>query len=91
MTGTSPGITLNGVNIPLNPDLYPNLTITSAVAPIFVKFRGTLDKKGEATSSFIVPSGLPTLSGCTLHHAYLVYDAQNYFYMASNPVPLVLK
>jgi len=25
-----------------------------------------------------------------LYHAYLVYDANNNFYMASNPVPLKL-
>ena len=29
--------------------------------------------------------------GVTFYHAYLVYDAQNNFYMASNPVTLQLR
>ena len=28
--------------------------------------------------------------GLVFYHAYLVYDAKNNFYMASNPVPLKL-
>ena len=88
--GTSPGITLSGIHIPLNVDLYTDLTIGSAVPPIFVNFRGTLDNKGEATASFNVPSGLSTLPGFTLHHAYVVFDNSG-IHMASNAVPLVLK
>ena len=90
VTGTTPGITLLGVDIPLNPDPYTDFTIGSAVAPMFVRFQGTLDSKGEATASFKVPSGLPTLPGFTLYHAYLVVDNSG-IYMASNAVPLVLK
>ncbi len=91
MTGTSPGITLSGIRIPLNVDLYTDVTLGSAVAPMFVRFQGTLDSKGEATASFNVPAGLPSMTGFTLHHAYLVFDASGKFYMASNAVPLVLK
>ncbi len=91
VTGTSPGITLSGIHIPLNLDPYTQLTIGSAVPPIFFKFRGTLDNKGEATASFNLPSGLPPLPGITLHHAYVVVGNGGAFDMASNTVPLRLK
>ena len=55
-----------------------------------MSFCGNLDYNGEATASFNVPSGLPTLAGFTLHHAYIVVG-NNGIYMASNAVPLVLK
>ncbi len=39
----------------------------------------------------MVPTTLPTAAiGLKLYHAYLVYDAKNNFYMASNPVELML-
>ena len=91
VTGTTPGLDLLGIHIPLNVDPYTDITIASAVPPIFVKFRGTLDSKGEATASFNVPANLPVLSGFTFHHAYVVYDASGTFYMASNAVPLRLR
>ncbi len=90
VTGTSPGVPLLGIHIPLNYDPYTDLTIGSAVAPMFVRFQGTLDSKGEATASFNVPSGLPSLSSFTLHHAYLVFGNSG-INMASNAVPLTLK
>ena len=35
-------------------------------------------------------ASLPSAIGLVFHHAYLVYDAKNNFYMASNAVPLQL-
>ncbi len=75
MTGTSPGITLSGIHIPLNVDTYTYLTIGSVAAPMFVRFQGTLDSKGEATASFNLTTGFPTLPSFTLYLAYVVYDA----------------
>jgi hypothetical protein len=91
VTGTIPGITLNGIHIPLNVDPYTSITIGSAVPPIFVRFRGVLGRSGQATASFHVPAGLPVLPSVTLHHAYLVFDRSGGFHMASNSVPLRLK
>ncbi len=91
VTGTSPGINLAGIHIPLDYDPYTDITIASfQLNPPFTAFRGVLDKNGEATASFNVPSASPaSLLGMTLHHAYVVYD-KNGIYMASNPVPLTL-
>jgi hypothetical protein len=90
-TGTSPGVNLLGVHIPLNPDLYSVIAMGTVNGKEFTKFRGTLDANGLATASFNVPANLPLPSGFTFHHAYVVYDASGKFYMASNAVPLRLK
>ncbi len=43
------------------------------------------------TAALNVPKGLPASAiGVKFYHAYLVYDAKNNFYMASNPVELML-
>jgi hypothetical protein len=91
MTGTSPGVTLNGIHIPLNVDPYTTLTIGSAIPPMFVMFQGVLGRYGDATASFHVPSGLPALPPFTLHHAYIVLDRNGGFGMASNSAPLRLR
>lgn len=90
VTGTSPGISLGGVGIPLNVDPYTDITVGSALPPVYVNFKGSLDSSGEATAAINVPA-LPSVAGVTLHHAYLVYDAAGVFHLASNPVPLRLK
>ena len=59
VSGTSPGTARNGIHIPVNVDLDTEFTIGSADLPNFVEFRGILKSKGEATASFLVPSGLP--------------------------------
>ncbi len=87
---TKPGITLLGVDIPLNPDAYTDLVIGAVNSTVFTKFRGTLDANGLATASLNFPTGLPPIP-FTVHHAYVVYDASGRFYMASNAVPLRLK
>ena len=90
-TGTSPGVTLNGVHIPLNPDHYTDLTIGLPwLNPPFQAFRGSLDSAGNASAAFALPWWLPSLPDCTLYHAYVVYDAQGTWHMASNAVPLRL-
>ena len=91
ITGTSPGITLSGIHIPLNVDPYTDFTIWNPGSTFFTNFNGTLNSNGEATASFNVPANLPTLPSFTLHHAYIVFDGSGKIYMASNAVPLHLK
>ena len=90
-TGTTPGINLLGVHIPLNPDLYTIIAMGAVNGKEFTNFRGTLDANGLANASFNVPANLPFPAGFTFHHAYVVYDASGRFYMASNAVPLRLR
>ena len=92
VTGTTPGVPLGGVHIPLNPDPYTNFAFANVNAnPPFKGFWGRLDANGLATASFIVPANLPVRPGFTFYHAYVVYDTSGKLYMASNPVPLRLK
>lgn len=89
MTGVKPGITLQGVHIPLNPDLYTDLLLTNVNAPGLTRFRGVLDANGAATAAIQIPSSLPPGS-VTLNHAFVVYTG-GAFHMASNAVPLGLR
>ena len=91
VSGTTPGVNLLGVHIPLNPDLYTSVAMSAVNSTVFTRFKGTLDVNGLATASFNVPANLPVTSGFTFHHAYVVYDASRQFYMASNAVPLRMK
>jgi hypothetical protein len=91
ITGTTPGVNLLSVHIPLNPDLYTDVAMGAVNTTVFTTFKGTLDANGFATASFNVPANLPLPPGFTFDHAYVVYDASGKFYMASNAVPLRLK
>ncbi len=95
VTGTTPGVTLGSaigpVHIPLNPDPWTDYTIALANTSILANTKGTLDASGTSQASFNIPKiNLPSAVGLVFHHAYLVYDQNNNFYMASNPVPLTL-
>ncbi|MHC4852479.1 MAG: hypothetical protein ACYTF5_10710, partial [Planctomycetota bacterium] len=95
VTGTTPGITLasaiGAVHIPLNPDIWTDYTIGMANTATLSNTKATLDASGTAQAAFNIPKvNLPGAIGVVFYHAYLVYDAKNNFYMASNPVPLKL-
>jgi FG-GAP repeat len=96
VTGTSPGVTLASalglVTIPLNPDPWTDLTIALPNSPVLVNTKGTLDANGQAQAQIKGgPVNSPSAVGLVLYHAYLVYDAKNNFYMASNPATLLLE
>ncbi len=95
VTGWSPGVALvspaGSVNIPLNPDFWTDLTIGLANTPLLTRTRGVLDAAGKGSAFLAVPKITnSSVVGTWFYHAYLVYDANNNFYMASNPVTLTL-
>jgi hypothetical protein len=95
LTGTTPGVTLvsavGSVNIPLVPDFYTNITIALPNTAFLVQTKGALNGSGKGQASFVVPKITDQNAiGVIFYHAYLVYDAQNNFHMASNPVSLRL-
>ena len=91
LTGTAPGVSLGSVFVPLNPDPYTDITITLANSAVLATTRGILDAQGMAQAALHVPViNDPTAVGVVLHHAYLVYDANANYYLASNPVRLQL-
>ncbi|MEE2886619.1 MAG: kelch repeat-containing protein [Planctomycetota bacterium] len=91
ITGTSPGISLNGIKIPLNIDVYTQLAMENVMAnPPFNNFRSVLDANGGATAQFVVPANV-VKAGFTLYHAYIVFDAAGTFHCASNAVSVTLQ
>ena len=87
-SGTDPGFSFSGVNVPLNPDGYTASLLASLGTGIFVTWVGTLNSAGRASADFALPP-LPFLAGLTLDHAMLTIDpATNALSLASNPVPL---
>ncbi|MEM7204896.1 MAG: aryl-sulfate sulfotransferase [Planctomycetota bacterium] len=86
-SGTSPGLPVRGVTLPLVPDPYLIFTANASAAGV-PPFLGTLDGAGNASATLFLPP-LPVLAGLTLHHAYAVFDtATRQVTHVSNPVPL---
>lgn len=89
VTGTAPGLLLDGVLVPLNVDAYFLRTLTQPVSPTMVGGLGVLDAQGRATAQVIVPGGFPAGVGLTAHHAFVVLSPTVFpLALASNPVPL---
>jgi hypothetical protein len=73
-TGTAPGVSLNGLLIPLNPDSYTLLILNGATHPPFAGFGGWL-VAGKASAKLSVPPlVLAPLIGTQFHHAGLVLN-----------------
>ena len=92
VSGTSPGIDIAGVNVPLNFDPYTSLTLSMPLLPgVFMGFLNVFDPEGLATASFSVGPGQdPGLAGTILYHAYVTTEDFVVVDFASDPVPLLL-
>jgi hypothetical protein len=91
-TGISPGLSGGGLHLPLNYDLYMDLTLNLPNTLPLGNSLGVLDGSGRATSTFSLPPGfIPTLAGATLHHAFIALDPVTLAgTFASNAVPVRL-
>lgn len=90
LSGRRLGLSLGGINLPLNPDAYMLHTLFYPnMAPLSGSF-GVLDAKGNAQASFTLPAGLPpALVGLTFDHAYVVLQGWTPVF-ASNAVPVTI-
>jgi hypothetical protein len=91
LAGTSPGIPLGGVVLPLNWDPYLALTLNHPTAGAFTGFFSTLTPDGGGAAALTLPGSLSaSLVGLTAHHAYLAFDdlLAGSISFASNAVPL---
>ena len=87
VSGTSPGITLHGVNIPVNYDALTLFTIVFANTSALPGFAGTLDANGMGTAS-LVSGPLPaSVVGTQMDFAMLV-KVNSQVRWASNPTHL---
>ena len=91
ISGTSPGVTLHGHLLPLNPDSYFRSMMSQPNTVPFVQTLGVLDGNGRANASFTLPAGLTFLAGLHIDHAYLTVNPTTLqITRASNAVPLDL-
>lgn len=90
LTGTSPGIRLGAVTLPLQPDAYLDLTLSFPNSPLLSQSLGTLDANGRATARFTAIPQIPvSLVGRSFYHAYLTIGNPP-FDFASNAVSVTL-
>jgi len=90
ISGTSPGIPVGAVTVPLNFDGYLLYTVTNPNSFPLTNSLGTLDAAGRASAAFGLPAGLPpSLAGIVAHHAYVVLGPTGLL-EASNPLPVTL-
>ncbi len=89
-TGTSPGIPIGTVVVPLVYDNYTLLMLKSGNQPPFLNTIGTLDGNGAASAALSVPAGLlpPSAVGVMLFHAYGAFQPSGLVDFASNWVSL---
>lgn len=72
MTGTAPATPVGFASLPLILDPYFVLTVVVANSGPFERTKGEFDNAGFASPRIVVPAGTnPTVSGITLHHAWL--------------------
>ncbi len=91
ISGTAPGVVVDGVHVPLNPDVYLMATLKLVNKPPFVATLGILDAAGRGTAAFALPPGFdPGLVGLELHHAALLFDASLVIVGATEPARLAL-
>ena len=91
--GTSPSLSIDGLDVPLVVDAYTLLTATKPNKGVLQSTLGVLDGLGRAEAAIAIPAGTnPALAGLQLHHAFLSLDwfGSWTFVHASNAVPLYL-
>jgi hypothetical protein len=74
-SGTSPGIAVDGLVLPLALDPWLLAVLQSPNQPPFAKNLGLLGAHGKGYATLAVPAGTdPALAGAILHHAFAVLD-----------------
>ncbi len=91
VSGTAPGVAVDGQVLPLNPDAYLLLTLSGG-GPLHNGI-GLVDGSGSASAFLAIPPGLlaPVLAGLVVQHAYAVADPVSLVVtLTSNPIPTIL-
>jgi FG-GAP repeat len=89
--GTTPGLSVDGLLLPLNPDGYFSFALANPNQPPLSGSLGVLGALGSSQAQLQLPSGLGALAGMTLHHAYVVLDTATLaLVLASNAEALAL-
>jgi len=73
ISGTTPGLVVDGLTLPLVVDAYFLTTLTQPNQPPLSQSFGVLDALGKASASFALPGGLG-VAGITANHAFVAFD-----------------
>jgi Calcineurin-like phosphoesterase len=88
--GTSPGVNVGTIHVPLNPDTWFRISLALTNTGIYQNSQGTLDFRGRAAVRInIPPLNLPSIIGTRMHHAYVVFQSGRVS-MASNSTSLTI-
>lgn len=91
LSGTRPGFSQLGMQIPLNQDFWLPLSLQAANGGVYSNSWGLLDANGRASAAFHFPAGYSWLQGALLHHAFVVIDPSTVLgTLVSNPASLRL-
>ncbi|MEM7308547.1 MAG: hypothetical protein AAF682_17830 [Planctomycetota bacterium] len=74
LSGTTPGLVVEGFALALNPDAYFNLTLVNPGGGPLAPGLGSFSSEGEGSGQLFLPAGLAQLGGLTAHHAAVVFD-----------------
>ncbi|MEO0653177.1 MAG: hypothetical protein AAFZ65_21045, partial [Planctomycetota bacterium] len=89
LSGTAPGLPINGQLLPLNFDAYFNYTLQFPNTPPLANSLAVLGPGGAGQAQFSLPPNTTNLIGLTAHHAAAILDVPGGFVSnTTNPVPL---
>ncbi|NRA96185.1 MAG: discoidin domain-containing protein [Planctomycetes bacterium] len=89
-SGVTPGITVSGFAVPLNPDPWTDFMLLAPNGWPYANTVGIVNLHGKAVATLTVPPGLTALIGTSLHHVFGVVDGNGSLVAVSNPSPLTL-
>jgi hypothetical protein len=90
-SGTTPGLQLGAINLPINPDFVTVFSVTNANSAVYPGSFGVTDGLGFASAAVVAAPGTsPVLAGLQLHPAYVRLDPFFVADFASNAVSLQL-
>ena len=90
-SGTTPGVTSAGINIPINPDFWTDLSASFASTAIFPNSAGVLDAEGSAVAQMNTLGPFsPTFVGTDLDFATITWDGSGTLTHATAPTTVEL-
>ncbi|MCA9321843.1 MAG: hypothetical protein KDB53_13965, partial [Planctomycetes bacterium] len=90
VSGTSPGISLGALTLPLNQDFVFNLTLSSPNVFPLINTLGFTNSQGRATAALITaPNSSPAFLNFTFHWAFVATDLTGTVNFVSNVVELI--
>jgi hypothetical protein len=93
LSGTWPGFSRDGIDVPLNPDSWTRTALGLVNSPVMESFKGRIDPSGKAAADLNIPGPLPPETiGRTVYFDYLLIDDSGapLVTRASHPVYVLL-